>query len=170
MPEEGLLLAKLDMRYVSISRTLERLGDFALLPRWKQDIACDTKHKGRRIGERLQAGYQIFGWFVQLRQSCTSLARDNLWCWLFLFLVRLIRKCEGASVSTGVLCNGISINEGLEFATIFLPQLVYAVAVLLAQIEQVHRLGNIEKAVGVVLQTPLLSGVVQICLDKEVRT
>jgi len=42
--EHALLLPQLDVRDVLIARTLERRGNFALLPGRKQNVAGDTQH------------------------------------------------------------------------------------------------------------------------------
>jgi hypothetical protein len=39
----------------------------------------------------------------------------------------------------------------------------------LSQIEEIHSLGDIEQAVRIILQTPLLSRVIEVSFDEEVR-
>ena len=77
------------------------------------------------------------------------------------------------SVSSGTIIPALfrlafSVQRS-QLPPIRVPELLNTSCLVLAQIEEVHRLGDVQQTVGIVLETPLLAGVIEIRLDEEVR-
>lgn len=176
MAEQTPVLAQLDMSDTSISSLPQRGGYLPLLPRREQDIARHAHDQRRRATQRLQPLDQVLGWLLGDECSRARLARpfgllgragQQFRRRLVLLLVRRVRQREVAEASLFLLL-GRARGEAVQLPRVALAHAVEGPHVLVAQVEQVHGLAHVQQAVGVVLETPLLAGVVEVGFDEEV--
>ena len=127
MAKQALLFPEFNMRNIFVASTLERCCYFLLLPRREQDVASNTQNESRGICERLQASDEIGWWFI----AVSLRYRVDISRLLFL-LVWSIRQSQVAHIAARVRRDVVAIQVSLHLATVRLPHLVDAIAVLLS--------------------------------------
>lgn len=138
---------------IPVTRQAKRVRDLALLPRREQDIASHTHHERRGIPQAGQTPNQILGRPRVDRYGRRSVQLPRL------IRTRLLRIRQIRQRQT---------TRGITDLRLGSPALRRSALVLEPQIEQIHRLADVQQTVRVVREAELLAGVVEVGLDEEI--